>query len=152
MLIVCRTYARIKNTFNLISHHLLQVWLVFLMPYGALVPSFCFSPIAATVLRAAFVFIASFLAFTSILKGIGLIINSYTAKNHLELPPLHPYSLPSTPLPQPSPTGSPRFIKSGRLHSPSLSPESDDFYFNRRLFYQNLNNSSQYLRRDSITH
>lgn len=34
----------------------------------------------------------------------------------------------------------------------SPTPESDDYLaFNRKLFYQNLNNSSQYLRRDSFS-
>lgn len=34
----------------------------------------------------------------------------------------------------------------------SPTPEADEFIlFNRALFYQNLNSSSQYLRRDSIS-
>ncbi|SGZ51275.1 CIC11C00000002345 [Sungouiella intermedia] len=41
-------------------------------------------------------------------------------------------------------------ISSRYLGSPT--PEGDDFLaFNRKLFYQNLNNSSQYLRRDSFS-
>lgn len=44
----------------------------------------------------------------------------------------------------------PRFNTSRILGSPT--PEGDDYLaFNRKLFYQNLNNSSQYLRRDSFS-